>query len=556
MMDHTEPSFNIARHLVERARSQPSAQAFIEVDETGRTQRVITYRHLEELVAACAGGLRARGINRGDAVVCFVPMSLELYVTFLALLRLGAIITFIDPWGGRSMLESAAALVKPVAFIGIPKSLVLLARSRTLRRLRLVITTGKLRIPRTTRFARLIDTAREDWVTAPVDTTATDHALITFTSGSTGAPKGADRTHGFLQAQHDVLEAETKLTPTDVVFTNLPIVVLHALGRGACTVLAPGSISQNPEPDSKPFHQLVTRSQATILVLSPTPLRQLTRAPGRGTLPSVRRIYTGGGPVLPDLLDAARSIAPTAEIIALYGSTESEPIAHAPADDVLARREQMRRSGGIFVGRDVDSVELRIIRSTDRPITIDPGGSIDDWSVSDQAPGEIIVAGPHVNRSYLGNERAVRENKIRDEHGVVWHRTGDIGRRDSTGALWLLGRRGAGINIDGRRVWPLEIETPILDLPEVERAALCTPKFDGAGREFKNAAAVLAIQPAAGFTRTEAAAAVVANLRERHLDGAIEVRTLSTIPMDKRHAAKVDTEQLTKLLKPQVHDDY
>ncbi|MCB0878992.1 MAG: AMP-binding protein [Thermoleophilia bacterium] len=554
--DLAAPDANVARLMVDLVDRVADKPAFIRLDEQGRTDQVITFARLHQLVGAVAGGLRERGIGRGSRVVVFVPMSIELYVTLLAVLRLGAVATFIEPWGGRKMIEQAAKLVDADAFIGIPKSFVLRLMSPALRGIDVAITTGSRRIPGAERFSDLLATPRFQHVLDSERMGADEPALVTFTTGSTGTPKGTNRTHEILLAQHHALARQVPDAEHARVWTNLPVVVLHNIGRGVETVLPPDKVGQDPMPDPKQFHNLVEQSGATILALSPAPLGQLGRAPGRAPLTKVERVYTGGGPVTPELLDAARAVLPNAQITALYGSTEAEPIAHATAEEVLARRGAMRAHGGIYVGREVDDVDLLIVRPERGAIELEQGTSLQDWAVVDGAPGEVLVAGDHVNREYWRNPQAVRENKVVDENGRVWHRTGDIARRAEDGGLWLLGRRGGGFTMKGRRWWSLEIETPVTDLPEVERAAICMPKFTGSDREFKNATAVLAVEPAQGFDRRDATAATVRVLADLGLAAHIEVRSLKKIPVDKRHATKIDVAALQEQLKPENREDY
>jgi acyl-coenzyme A synthetase/AMP-(fatty) acid ligase len=547
---------NVARLMVELVDRVAERPAFIGIDQHGRTDRVVTFARLHELVGAFAGGLRERGIGRGSRVVVFVPMGLELYVTLLAVLRLGAVATFIEPWGGRRMVEQAARLVEADAFVGIPKSFLLRLASPALRGIDVAITTGGRRMPGAERFGDVLRTPASAHVLDAVRTGPDDPALVTFTSGSTGTPKGTNRTHSILLAQHHALARQVPELPDSRVWTNLPVVVLHDLGRGVATILPPDRIGQDPMPDPKALHRLVDRSGATILALSPAPLGQLARAPGRAPIRRVERVYTGGGPVTPELLEAARAVLPAASITALYGSTEAEPIAHASAEEVIARRDAMRAHGGIYVGREVDDVDVLVVREVTRPLTVEPGTSLRDWEVAPGAPGEILVAGEHVNRDYWRNPDAVREHKVLDEHGRTWHRTGDIARRDSDGGLWLLGRRGGGFTMRGRRWWALEVETPVTDLPEVERAAVCLPRFTGSDREFKNASAVLAVEPADGFSRRDASRATVGVLRELGLAAQVEVRSLKRIPVDRRHATKIDLAALQEQLKPENREDY
>jgi len=270
----------------------------------------------------------------------------------------------------------------------------------------------------------------------------------------------------------------------------------------------------------------------------------------------VRRVYTGGGPVLPELLERVKPVLPNADMIAIYGSTEAEPIAHAHGSDVLAKRADLRAHGGIWVGREVPDTDVLLVRPTHDVIAVEDGATIADWAVADGTAGEVLVAGAHVNQAYYRNPGAFSENKVRDEHGRVWHRTGDMARRDADGSLWLLGRLAGELRIGGRVMYPLEVETPMTDMPEIAMAALCQPRFEGAGREFKNAAAVIAVEPSPGYTRAQARDAAMACIQRLGLVAHVEVRTLAKIPVDKRHGTKIDVEALRSKLKPRETSDY
>lgn len=545
---------NIARDLEHMAREHGTLAAFAIPGERGGPTATITFAELEQRVARCAGGLARSGTRAGDRVVVFVPMSVELYVLLLAIFRIGAVAVFIDPWGSRSMIDGAARLVDPSLFIGIPKSHLLRATSGGLRAIPRAIVVGAGRrspaalLPRTSRLEDVLDAGRgceaHDTAAVALD----DPALITFTTGTTGGPKGANRTHGFLLAQHATLGNHLEQGPGDVHLTNLPIFVLHNLGCGVTTVLPPPQLAQDPQPDGTWLHGMVRRHEATVLTLSPAPVDALTRSTDRTPLASVRRVYTGGGPVLPGMLARAGEVMPNAGIVVLYGSTEAEPIAHCDAADVLARRDAVLAHGGIYVGREVAEIDLRLVRPTRRPIEVAEGSTLADWEVEQGTVGEVVVAGDHVQREYYRNEQAFVENKVVDEHGVVWHRTGDMARRDDDGGLWLLGRLTSGFELDGRTMYPFEVETALGELAEVARAAVCVPAPAATvGGDPSTAGAIVCVEPARGFTREHARDAARRHLASRHL-GALEVRTLQRIPVDKRHGTKIDMPALRAAL--------
>ena len=511
-------SLNIAKALESMAHDVGDRNAFVLIGGKRSKPRYVTFAELHEQVAHCAGGMLRMGITRGERVVVFVPMSLELYVILLALFRIGAVAVFIDPWLGRATIDAATGLVEPTAFFGIPKAQALRAMSPALREISpsVIVSGGRVPVgrlvPGATDFRQVMRVAPGKRVHTAVDVTEDDPALITFTTGSTGMPKGANRTHGFLAAQNHVLSQHVNLGLDDIVLTNLPIVVLHNLGRGATTILPPRAAAQDAQPDGTWLHAMAKSNRATVLAMSPSPLDALTHSRDRSPLKLVHSAYSGGGPVLPDLLDRAQVMLPNATIMVFYGSTESEPIAHCTADEVRKRRQGVREHGGIYVGAPVPEVDVRLLRPTAGPIELVAGSTLDDWEVEPGAAGEVIVAGPHVNRDYYRNEAAFAENKIIDEHGRTWHRTGDMARAASDGGLWLLGRLTGAFKVKGQTVYPFEVETPLCELPEVARAAACTPKFEGSSREFKNAAAVIAVEPAPGYSRDQARIASLAYL--------------------------------------------
>ncbi|KAB2845862.1 MAG: AMP-binding protein, partial [Hyphomicrobiaceae bacterium] len=217
--------------------------------------------------------------------------------------------------------------------------------------------------------------------------------------------------------------------------------------------------------------------------------------------PPLEAVFTGGGPVFPHLLKALTRWAARAQVHAVYGSTEAEPIAHVAASEISKEDYSSMASGkGLLAGRPVQEVALRFL---------------DD---------EILVAGRHVNEGYL-DPSDDSETKIR-ENGRTWHRTGDLGRLDEHGRLWLLGRRAGrigGLN-------PFAVECAALAWPGVEGAALAS-----VGGE-----PVLAL--CGDLSRQEEWRFLARTLSIK------SVRHLSRIPLDRRHNSKVDYVRLQRQL--------
>ena len=160
--------------------------------------------------------------------------------------------------------------------------------------------------------------------------------------------------------------------------------------------------------------------------------------------------------------------------------------------------------------------------------------------VAPGAAGEIIVRGQHVNRCYIENEEANRENKLYPPDGTVWHRTGDVGHLDEKNRLWLTGRTKDLIHAGEKVLYPLVIEGAIRELEEVGRAALVAHSKAPQGE-----LAVALSDPS--LDRDGALAAVRAKLTEMDL-GELMVTIVERIPVDRRHNSKIDRPTLRQEL--------
>ncbi len=505
---------NLAALLERRAVETPGKAALI-VPRRGRDGHdVVSYAALLEDTRRLAGTLRRLGIGAGDAVVAMVPMSRALYTLALALLRIGAPLVFVDPWVGLARLDRCVALVEPKAFAGVGLARLLRLLSPACRRIPIALGGRALARGIAEGDARAGDRIEPLGPDAP--------ALLTFTTGSTGEPKGVLRTHGFLDAQRRALTDALGMRGDDVDLAALPIFVLNNLANGATSVIPRFDPRRPAAVDPGPVVAQIEEFRASTAAASPAffrPIVRFCRAAGR-TLPSLRAVFTGGAPVPPDLLAEMRAAFPRAAVTVVYGSTEAEPIATIDAREILEETAAATREGrGSCVGRPVACARVR---------TLPPGAPV----------GEIAVAGPHVNERYYKNERAIEETKVRDEDGTLWHRTGDAGRIDEKGRIWLLGRTNAGVRAGDRTVWPLEVE------PVVER---CCPLVERAAFVGVRGRAVVAVVPRRGARRSDVEAAVRAACRERGLP-CDEVRAVRAIPLDPRHNAKIDHAALARWL--------
>ena len=255
------------------------------VDGAGRT---ISYGGLAARSARLAATWRRQGIGPGDRVLLAMPIGIDLYAGIAALWRLGAAIVFPEPAMGLKGLRHAAAATRPKAYLSAGWFRLLRFVVPELRRLPL-----QLRIDP--------DGSPHD----EVHDAASDHpALISFTSGSTGNPKGIVRSHGFLAAQNACvaqLLAPKNDDATDLV--AFPVFVIANLGLGVTSVLPNWKLTRHDRADPAAVARLITETGITRALIPPSICEVMTRGPA---LDAVTDVFTGGGPVFPDLSGAAQ----------------------------------------------------------------------------------------------------------------------------------------------------------------------------------------------------------------------------------------------------------
>jgi olefin beta-lactone synthetase len=520
----------IAALLCAQAAARPQVPAIV---DTWRSRpRVTTYAELDRASAQAAALLQSSGLRAGDVVLVLQPMSLELYVALIAIFRLGLVPLFVDPSAGRDHVGQCCQAVRPRAFIGSAKAHALRALVPALGRIPRRFVIGPP-LPGAIRWAHA---ARLE----PYDTIAecgpADPALITCTSGSTGRPKVAVRSHGFLLAQYRALADNFGGAPGEVSLATMPIFVLADLASGGTSVIAPGDLRHPGRIEAGPVVARIARFRPVRAAGSPAFWERIVRYCDnqRITLPHIQHLYVGGAPVFPRLLTDLHRVAPEAGIVAVYGSTEAEPIAHIAYADLRAGDVPAMLAGrGLLAGRPVPQIALRILRDRwGAPIGPYTAAELEDESLPAGEPGEIMVSGDHVLRGYLGG-CGDHETKLR-VGTTVWHRTGDAGYLDMDGRLWLLGRCAARISDWRGTLYPFAAECAASARPDVRRAALLA----------RGERRMLVVEPA-GCQLTPDVTEIERAMPWAELDAIVPVRR---IPVDRRHNAKVDYPALARMM--------
>jgi acyl-CoA synthetase (AMP-forming)/AMP-acid ligase II len=525
---------NLAALLQKQADTRRSGVAIIDRCGT-KLERYVSYADLAAESSRVAGSLQSLGVTPGDHVLILVGMSAELYTLLNAVFRLGAVAMFLDPSAGRAHLEQCCRMVAPKAFIAGWKGHALKLTCGALRRIPLQIVTGG---PGAGFLAHATSWARSAAPLEAIYDAAPDWpALITFTSGSTGRPKGAVRTHGFLYAQHQTLQASLHLVPAEVDLATLPIFALANLASGLTTVIPPVDLRHVGQVDAALVVHALRRGGVMRTTASPAFLERVVDycLRQRLTLEMLRRVYTGGAPVFPRTLARIQQVCPNALVTAVYGSTEAEPIAQIDYHAMTPRDLTSMVAGrGLLAGTPEPCLHVRILGARwGQPVAPLNAAEFAAACQPTGEPGEIVVSGAHVLKGYLhgiGDEQT--KFRVAD---TLWHRTGDAGYLDEAGRLWLLGRCEACIHDDRGTVYPFAVEAAVLQQnPAVRRAALLALE----GQRW------LALE----VTR-EAPADLVEQVRRQtasmHLDA---IGVFRRVPVDKRHNAKIDYPALRRLL--------
>ncbi|MCI5055537.1 MAG: AMP-binding protein [Flavobacteriales bacterium] len=470
----------------------------------------ITYSELWRSIEAKARELKLKGIGKGDRVLVFVPFSIELYISIQAIFYIGAVAVFVDQWVNLKRLNVCCQLAKCKGFIYNYKTAFLRLVSKGIRNIPVKVS-ARIKLSKARLFVEDMDKK--------------DEALITFTTGSTGIPKAAIRTHGILEAQFNSLSDKIGSNASSKSFIGLPIVVLCELGVGANVCLENIKVKDLNAKEVIKQEQFLEDNDVEVILHSPFYLRALCEKSSR-KLPNVKRILTGGAPVYPKDAQMISEKFPNAEFTIVFGSTEAEPISSVQSVE-LVENEQNLKEDGLLVGAIHPICQLRIVKRHSGSIKVLNRAAFDELCMQPGEVGEIVVAGHHVVEHYVDNEKAFEENKILVGN-TIWHRTGDAGRLINN-KLYLMGRQKQLFEVNNQLVSPFISEYLLSHFHGLKEGTILQ-KRDGIF------AYVVPI-------KAQNTSKLQAELKSKftYLD---EVVFLKKLPKDPRHNSKIDYGKL------------
>lgn len=445
------------------SRATPDAQAWAFGD------RIATYAELEEQVNATARALLALGVRRGDRVAMLTPPRPEYWQVFLASATIGAVWVGLNPRYQIGEISHVLTDSEPVLLLAQTESgrdsFVEQVAARALELgVREVVTLAADGSDWTGFLARGSEVSTDAVAQAARRVRPEDPALIVYTSGTTGAPKGAVLGNAGLCMCFRI-QAEHQSASRMRVIANLPVNHIGGVGDLCCTPLVRGGLLVFQERfDPEEMFAAIERHQISSLMQVPTTLKMLTEHPRFETadLSSLESVHWGGGPLPLHVIRRLRRVAPVLGVT--YGMTEIT--GSVTYSDVDASDECLSES----VGRPIAEVEMRLC-----------GEGAQDVGVGIE--GEVQVKHPGQMLGYFRNPEATAAAMTDDG----FFRTGDVAVRRPDGNLELVGRMKEMFKSGGYNVYPREIELALEEHSAVRMAAVVAvpdPVFDEVGFAF------------------------------------------------------------------------
>jgi long-chain acyl-CoA synthetase len=402
--------------------------------------RALTYGELDEGSARVATLLREHGLEPGDRVGVMLPNVLEFPLAYYGVLRAGGIVVPMNVLLKRREIafyleDSGAKLL--LAWHGFVAEAADGAADAG---------TELIEVEPEAFAATLAGLEPSAGIAAAEDS---DTAVILYTSGTTGKPKGAELSHQNLLRNADVsARTNTTVGQGDVVLGALPL--FHSFGQTVslnASVLVGATLTLVPKFDPGEALATMARDEVTHFYGVPTMYGALLHHPGREDFDtSSLRVCMTGGSSMP--VEVLRGFEEAFDTIVLegYGLSETSPVASC-------NHPQMERKPG-SIGTPIEGVEMRVVDENDAPV---PQGDV----------GEIVIRGHNIMKGYWQRPEATEE-AMRGG----WFHSGDLGREDEDGYFFVVDRKKDMIIRGGYNVYPREVEELLYEHPAIREAAV------------------------------------------------------------------------------------
>jgi acetyl-CoA synthetase len=517
---------NIAHEAVDRHAAGPLA-THIALRWLGKdgSRRELTYADLRDLTNRFANVLKALGMGKGDRVFVLCGRIPELYVAVLGTLKnRGVACTLFSAFGPepihtRLMIGEGSVLVT-TASLYVKKIAGLRDRLPHLKHVLIIPDSDTPAAqPDTQDFRRLIETASPEFAIGPTD--AEDPALLHFTSGTTGKPKGALHVHGAVIAHHATGKLALDLHPEDIFWCTADPGWVTGTSYGIVSPLTHGitSVVDEGDFDAERWYGILKTERVSVWYTAPTAVRMMMKggadAARRYEFPDLRFIASVGEPLNP------QAVLWGMEAFGLpihdnWWQTETGGI-------MIANYPAMAIKPG-SMGRPLPGIDAAIVhRQSDGGIEIE---------IRSDVQGELALrAGwPSMFRGYLHEEERYRKCFAGD-----YYLTGDLAKRDADGYFWFVGRADDVIKSSGHLIGPFEVESALMEHPAVAEAGVIG-KPDPVALEVVKAFVSLK----AGFEASEALRRELLGFVRKRLGTAVAPKEIDFLPsLPKTRSGKI-----------------
>jgi long-chain acyl-CoA synthetase len=479
--------FLAAERLAQTAERQPHKTALIAKEEQ------LTFAELNERVQALAVHLQQEGIGQGDRVGVLLPNSTAIPLSYYCTQKIGAVTVILDARLKGKELQNVLTdadlkllIVHRQLYPEVEEAL------KNINAIPLWIVNGEGERSFEKRFSALSQSVSSPSLNPDND------ALILYTSGTTGEPKGVVLTYRNL-VQYPHVMTEMKVSDSSTI-RGCILPMSHIVGPVVCNELAAKGYTLVIFDQINPVALLegIQKYRVNVFESVPIVFQLLLGVKNLASYDtSSMKIAAMMGTSIPlPLLRAFQAAQPHIKVIQGYGLTETSPMI------TLVEPDKAEAKMG-SIGRAVPGVEVKIVDENDRDLGVDE-------------PGEIITRGPHVMKGYFRRPDATAQ-RIRNG----WLYTGDVGKRDADGYYYHLGRRDDMIITGGLNVYPAEVENLIYTYAGVQETIVFAIP-DGKRGQVIGAAVVP--RPGATISEKELLAFLRANLANFKVPDRIVIR--------------------------------
>ncbi|USK68550.1 long-chain-fatty-acid--CoA ligase [Peribacillus asahii] len=445
-------SYNLNENLKRSASNFPESIAYIYGDKS------VTYQELNQKVDRLAAGLYVQGIRKGDGVALILGNSPEFLIAYYGILRLGAFAVPINPMftqGEISYILDNSKAKAVIAHSSVESKLSELTDKS--KNITSVIYAGASHQEWT--WERLMETSSLDFVSPFID--QDDLAVILYTSGTTGKPKGAMLSHRNLASNAESISKLMELHDEDRVVAVLPMFHVFCMTVSLNAPIACGA-TVIIVPRFSPFDVVNTirEEKGTMFVGVPTMYNFIYQLPEATAedFSSIRLCISGGASIPIELLQNFQNKF-NVSILEGYGLSETSPLV------AINPLKGTCKPGSI--GIDIPGVQSKVVDEFGKEL---PRGEV----------GELVVQGPNVMRGYLNMPEATAEALIDG-----WLYTGDLARMDEEGYIYIVDRKKDIIIVGGYNVYPREVEEVLYQHPSIVEASVVGVPDEGYGESVK-----------------------------------------------------------------------